>query len=190
MDFIGQLWQPIIMATAACFILSALIWMVAPHHRTEWKAPPNQKGLMDLLKGSEPGAYLFPFADRGNKTAFEEAMKLRAEGAPSGVLFVYPGGMMSMGKMMGQQLVFFLIVNFFIAYVGHHAMLDGQPFSRIFQVTGSLAFMAYFFAAVPESIWFGRPWKSLWMQMLDALIYMAATAAIFAWLWPKLPIAS
>ena len=183
MHFIGQLWQPILLATAVCFILSAMIWMIAPHHKTEWKAPPNQQGLIDLLKGIEAGSYFFPHADRSDKSAFEAAMKQKAEGAASGVLFVYPRGVTGMGPMLTQQLIYFLVTNFFIAYVGHHAMLDGQPFSRIFQVTGTVAFLAYFFASVPESIWFGRPWRNLGMQLVDALIYMAATAAIFAWLW-------
>jgi len=184
MDFIGQLWQPILLATVLCFVMSALVWMFGPHHKTEWKAPPNQDGVMDQLRHAEAGAYLFPYADRSDKAAFAEAMKRFAAG-PAGVLFIFPRGMMNMGKMLGQHFAFFLFVSFMLAYVGHHSGLDGQPYLRVFQVIGAMAFMIYGFGSAPESIWFARPWKSWMLGAVDGLLYALVTAGAFGWRWPR-----
>lgn len=185
MHFVVDLWQPILVATAFCFIASAVVWMAGPHHKTEWKAAPDQDGLMALLRkaGAQAGAYIFPFGDRSNRAEFEAAMKKAAEG-PRGVLYIYPPGSTGMGKMMGQQLAYFLFVNFMFGYIGHHAGLDGQSYLRVFQVIGAVAFMTHWVGSIPESIWFGRPWKSLWIQFIDAAIYAGVSAGTFGWLWP------
>lgn len=186
MDFIGQLWLPIVVAAAFCFFASALIWMVAPHHKTEFAAPPSQDELADLLRrgGVKPGSYYFPHADRTDKDAFAAAMK-KAEQGPAGVLYVRPSGPFHMGKTMGQQFGFFLLVSFFVAYLAHHAVPDGSSYLRVFQVAGTAAFMANWLGTIPESIWFARPWRNQMMQLVDALVYTGITAGVFGWLWPR-----
>lgn len=186
MDFIGSLWQPILLATFLCFVMSAIVWMMGPHHKTEWKGPPNADGVMDLLRQGnvEAGGYMFPYGDRSNKTAFAEAMKKFAAG-PAGVMYVFPRGPMNMGKMLVQQFTFFLFVNFMVAYIGHHGGLDGQTYLRVFQVTGAIAFLTYAVGQAPESIWFARPWKSFFLGAFDGLLYALVTAGAFGWLWPR-----
>jgi hypothetical protein len=186
MDF--SLWLPIVVATVACFIGSALIWMVGKYHAAEWSEAPNMAGLRDLLRaaGVKPGAYMFPYmtdADRKDKARAAAKMKEWAEG-PSGLLFVVPPGGMNMGKMMGQQFVFFLLVNVCIAVIASHSALFGATRQHVAAMTGMIAFMANLFASIPESIWFGRPWKSLMLQGVDAVIYAAATAAAWSLLYP------
>jgi hypothetical protein len=185
-EFIGHLWLPIVVATVIAFVASSLLWMAGPHHKKEWKPAPDQNGLRDVLRkaGAQPGAYMFPFGDRSNKEAFAESMKQWAEG-PAGILYIYPKGPMAMGGLMVKQAIFFLVVNVFLAYLGTHAGLDHTSYLHVFRVVGTGAFMAYFLGAVPESIWFGRPWKSLWLTGVDALIYALLTAGTFGWLWPR-----
>ncbi len=189
MDFLGHLWMPIVLATVICFILSALIWMLGTHHKGEWREAPNVGGLRQLLRAAnvQPGAYTFPHmsdADRKDKERSAQKMKEWAEG-PSGVLYVVPAGPMNMGTMMGKQFVFFLLINVFLAYIGWHAGLNGQPYLKVFQVIGAVAFMTYGLGSIPESIWFGRPWKSQWLTTFDALIYACFTAGTFGWLWNR-----
>ncbi len=45
--------------------------------------------------------------------------------------------------------------------------------------------MAHFLGTIPESIWFGRPWKSVGLQLIDALLYALLTGGTFGWLWPR-----
>ncbi len=188
-NFIAQLWQPILLATALCFIMSALIWMIAPHHKGEWKEPPNVGGLRDLLRqgGIQPGGYTFPHmsdADRKDKTKAAEKMQQWAEG-PSGVLYIVPKGPMSMGKMMGQQVAYFLLVNIFLGWFTSYFIVVGTTYVHVFKIIGLAAFMSYFLGSIPESIWFGRPWKSVVLQGIDAALYAGMTAGTFGWLWPR-----
>ena len=186
MDFIGQLWQPILLATFLCFVMSVLVWMVGPHHKKELKGPPNEDGIRDLLRQGnvEAGGYMFPFCDRSDKTAFAEAMKKFAEG-PAGVMYVFPKGPMNMGKMMAQQVVFFLLVNVMLAVLGSRVGLDDQSYLHVFKVIGFVAFMTYAVGVAPESIWFARPWRSYLLGAVDGLLYALVTAGAFGWLWPR-----
>jgi hypothetical protein len=43
--------------------------------------------------------------------------------------------------------------------------------------------MSYCFASIPDSIWFGRPWKSWILQAVDALAYGLVMGGVFGWLW-------
>jgi hypothetical protein len=191
MHFLGHLWLPILVATVVMFILSAIIWTAMPHHKHEHRGVPDEDGLLAVLRKAnlQPGNYMFPFCSpehRSDRTKTEAWGKKWAEG-PAGMLTIAPKGPMSMGKMMGQSVVFYLVANFFIGAVGAHSIrFDGPAtFHHVFIVIGLAAFMTYFFATVPECIWFGRPWKNQALLFVDAVVYAAATGAIFAWLWPR-----
>jgi len=132
----------------------------------------------------QPGAYMFPFGDRANKAEFETAMNKFAEG-PAGLLYIFPKGKMNMGKMMGQQFVFFLLVNVMLAWLGSRVGLDGTPYLHVFKVVGFVAFLTYAVGAAPESIWFARPWKSYLLNGVDGVLYAAVTAGSFGALWPR-----
>jgi len=44
--------------------------------------------------------------------------------------------------------------------------------------------LAFGWAMVPMSIWYGHPWSSTVKYLLDALIYGLVVGGSFAWLWP------
>jgi hypothetical protein len=189
MDFIHYLWLPIVLATVICFAASAVMWMFAPHHKSEWKEAPNVDGLRDLLRkaGAQPGGYTFPHMsaeDRADKAKAAAKMKQYAEG-PSGVLYVVAPGPMSMGPMLAKQFAFFLICSVFLAYVASHTLAHGTPYLAVFRVVGATGFMTYALGTAPESIWFARPWKSFWLTAVDGLIYACLTAGTFGAFWPK-----
>ncbi len=54
----------------------------------------------------------------------------------------------------------------------------------MFRVTGTVAWLAYGTATVPDAIWFGRPWSGIAKGLLDALVFGLLTAGFFGWLWP------
>ncbi|MFI5206706.1 MAG: hypothetical protein ACHQU8_04415 [Gemmatimonadales bacterium] len=189
MEFVGQLWLPIVVAAVIVFITSAVIWMAMPWHKTEFEPLPDEDGLMAVLRKGNVGAgmYLFPFMSgemRKDKAKMEAHMKKWAEG-PAGTVNVVPRGPMSMGKMMAQSIVFYLIVNIFLAYIGAHTVVGHATYLQVFRVIGTVAFMTYFFGTVPWCIWFGHPWKTQWLQIIDALLMACMTAGTFGWLWPR-----
>ena len=60
----------------------------------------------------------------------------------------------------------------------------GTEYLTVFRLTGTVAWLAYGMAVVPDAIWFGRPWSSIIKTVFDALLYALLTAGVFAWLWP------
>ena len=66
--------------------------------------------------------------------------------------------------------------------------LVGDPAVRrlaVFRITGTVAWLAYGAATVPDAIWFGRPWSAIGKNLFDALMYGLLTAGVFGWLWPR-----
>ena len=188
MQFLTDLWMPILVSAAICFVWAAIAWMALPHHKTEWKRLPSEPDVLDALRKSmpPPGLYAFPFA-RGadmNRPDIKTAM----EKGPVGFVTIGPSGAMNMGKMMAQSVVFYLVTSTLAAYVAWHAAPGshlGVPYLTTFRIVGTVATMAYVLGTVPESIWFARPWKSWAYTLFDGTVMGLMTAGSFGWLWPK-----
>lgn len=184
MQFIADLWQPILLSAALVFIWSAITWTVLPHHNSEWKGLPAADAVRAAIKaaGFQPGQYMFPWWDDPKVRRSPEAMAKVAEG-PSGMVTIMKPGPMSMGGMMTKSLLFNLVVAVFVAYVvwhGFHGNLAVETYGSVFRIAGAASFMAYAFGTVPESIWFGRPWKSWLYVAIDAAVFCLLTGGAFA----------
>lgn len=186
MLFIVALWQPILLSALLAFVASALVWTVLPHHKNEWSGFAEEGGLLDAIRKSNPapGFYGFPWANDPKERRSPEFMK-RLEAGPAGYVTIMRPGPMSMGKMMAQSFIYNVIVSIFVAYLARHALDRGAGHLAVLRITGTAAILAYVFATVPESIWFGRPWKSFWLGAVDGVVYGLLTGATFSWLWPR-----
>lgn len=186
MSFIAELWQPILLSAFLAFVVSALAWTVLPHHKKEFAGLTGQDAVIDAIRKSDPGpgTYMFPWADDPKERRSPEMMKRFAEG-PSGIVTIMAKGPMNMGRMMGQQFVFFVVTSIFVAYIARHTLQRGDDYLTVFRVAGTAAILAYVFGTVPESIWFGRPWKSFWTGAIDGVLYGLVTAGSFGALWPR-----
>ena len=58
---ITALWLPIILSAVLVFIASAIIHMVLPYHRSDFRRLPNEEKMLDALGAEElpPGNYTF-----------------------------------------------------------------------------------------------------------------------------------
>jgi hypothetical protein len=184
--FIGQLWLPILVSAVIVFVASALVWTMLPHHKSEWSGLSNEGAVQSAIKAGNPapGMYHFPHPANEQERRSKAYMDKLAEG-PTGYLTIIPRGPFNMGPMMVKALIFNLVVSFFAAYIAGHVLQPGAPYLVVFRVVGAIGFMAYAFASVPDSIWFGRPWKSWFLQAGDALFYALMMAGTFGWLWPR-----
>ncbi len=183
MQFIHVLWLPILLSGLAVFIVSAVIWMVLPHHRKEWAGFSNEDAVMDAIRAGNPAPGLYSAPSSGGERPSPEVIAKMARG-PVVFVTVMPGASMAMGGKMLKSVIFYITVGIFVAYMGTIALPSGGEYLAVFRVTGTAAFMAYVFASVPDSIWFGRPWKSWIYQALEGLLYAGLTGGIFGWLWP------
>ncbi len=113
-------------------------------------------------------------------------MKRKFEEGPLSFVTIVPSGVPTMGKPLVLQFLYFLLVGVFVAYVAGRTLAPGTDYLHVFQITGAVAWMAYGFAGIPESIWFGRPWSITLKYMADALVFALLTAGVFGCLWPAL----
>lgn len=185
MQFLADLWLPILLSGVAVFVVSALAWTVFPHHKKEFGKLPNESAVMDAIRAGNPapGLYVTPhMADQAEMGTPEGKAKL--ERGPISIVTIAHPGVPAMGPAMGKSLLFNVVVAAFVAYVAWHTLQPGAAYLEVFRVTGSVAFMAYALGTVPESIWFHRPWSSWLLGAFDALLYSLVLAGIFGWRWP------
>lgn len=107
---------------------------------------------------------------------------------PVGMLTVFPNGMPKMGKLMAQQISFFLVGCILIAYSATLVLAPGAEFMVVFRFVSAVGFLTFGWAVIPFSIWFGHQWSTTAKYLVDALIYGLVVAGSFAWLWPTSPI--
>ena len=185
MQFLNDLWLPIIVSGVGVFIMSALVWTALPHHKKEFAAVPNEVAVMDAMRvgGITPGRYVTPFMGDRARMQTPEGQALLERG-PIAYVTVQRPGMPNMGPMMLQSLLSATVISCFVAYLAWHALTPAATYLEVFRITGTATFMAYALGPISESIWFARPWKSQLLNLVDSLLYAGVAGGIFGWLWP------
>ena len=182
---LSALWAPILLAGGVTFVVSALVWMVMPHHRNDFSPPDDQDALMDAVRKNTggPGMYYFPWA--GPEGERSDEYKARVHIGPVGILRVRDAkAVLDMRSSILKSLMLHLVVAFFVGYLAFATLPAGTEYLKVFQVTGAAAFMAHGFIGFQESIWFGLPARVAFKHAADGLAYALLTAGVFGWLWP------
>lgn len=182
---LSALWLPIILSVVAVFVLSSIIHMFSPWHKSDYPGIPNEDAVADALRpfAIPPGDYLMP------RPGTREGMKSpefaeRMNKGPNLIVTVLPNGPRPMGPLFIGWLIFVLVVTLFSAYIAARFIPPGAT-ADARKYVGLIAFIGYSLALWPDSIWFHRKWSTTIKSNFDGLVYAAATALIFAWLWPK-----
>jgi ABC-type Co2+ transport system permease subunit len=89
-----------------------------------------------------------------------------------------------MAKPMLLSLLYYLVVGVVVAYLVSRTLAPGTDYLTVFRVAGTVAWCAYFFAAVPDAIWFGKPWTSTAKLLVESIVYALLTGGVFGSLWP------
>lgn len=178
-----SLWLPILLSAIAVFIVSSLIWTVVQWHNGDWHKLPNEEAARQALSGTPPGEYTIPHAADGKARRSEEWQARYKEG-PAVMMTVLPHGSLGMGKQLGQWIVYTLLISFVVAYLAAATLNAGADYLKVFQVTGTAAWLGYAGATIPGSVWFGHGWGRTVKEIIDGLVYALLTAGIFGWLWP------
>ena len=180
-----QLWLPILLSAVFVFIVSSLIHMFSPWHKTDYDAVPNQDRAQEVMRSLAipPGDYLLPrpsSMEEMRSAAFMEKMKA----GPRVIMTVMPQGSFGMGKQLTQWFVYLLVVGLFAAYIAGRALPPGTEYLQVFRFVGATAFIGYSVALWQFSIWYHRRWSTTIKSTIDGLIYACLTAGTFGWLWP------
>ena len=183
MEF-GSLWWVVILAAVAIWIASSVVWMVLPHHKSDFgKLPDEDAAMAGIGAGAAPGQYRFPYCASMEDTKTEAFQEKQAKG-PVGMLTLMPPGPFNMGKTMVTWFAYTLLVSFVVAYVARMTLMPGEECMKVFRVTTTVAFVAYSLQPLPDAIWMGRPWSTAFKTVCDGLAYALITGGIFCWAWP------
>lgn len=184
---VSDLWLAIIVAGLLCWVASALIHMLIKYHNADYKGLANEDAVSVALaeKYPKPALYTLPYCS-DMKAMGEEHMQKKFKAGPVAMITIMPNGMPPMGKLLTQQILFFIFGSLLIGYLTTLSITINSEFMTIFRQVFVAAFLTYGWAQIPYSIWMGQPWSNCIRYMLDALIYAAVTAATFAFLWPSL----
>ncbi len=187
MIYISQQWLAILLSAVAVWIASSLIWMVMPHHKSDFKKLPDEDTTMKTLREQNlaPGLYVMPHCKSWDDAKKPEVIEKMTNG-PVGYLTVAPNGMPNMGKNVAFSFVYYLVVGVIVAYIVSRTIPVGAEYLAVFRIAGVVSWLAYGMGVIPDAIWFGRPWSQVIKLQFDSLIYALLTAGVFGWQWVRL----
>lgn len=181
----GSLWLPVVLSAAAVWIASAIVWMVLPHHKPEWKKLPDEAAVMAALAKSPPapGQYVFPYCAEAKDYSSPD-FKARVEKGPCGRVLVLPNAMPAMGPKLVGYFLWCFAISFVTAYVLRHALSPGAAAVEVARLAAATSGVVYALGIIPEAIWIGRAWSDAIKSVIDGCAYAAITTACFVLLWP------
>jgi hypothetical protein len=185
MEFLLELWLPILLSAVFVFLVSSVLHMLLPIHKGDHRGLSDEEGLLGAMreKGLEPGTYMFPFP-KSMKEMGSPEMLAKYEQGPVGFMTVFQNGAPAMGKNLLHWFLYSILISVFVAYITWLVMVPGQDYMDVFRVTGTIAVMGYGLSDFPASIWKGQAWSTTFKFLFDGIIYGLVTAGTFAWLWP------
>ena len=183
---LSTLWLPILLSAALVFVASSVIHMLLRFHKNEYRQLPAENAVLAAMRaaGVTRGQYAFPHARSLQDTGSPEMLAKYREG-PCGYLTVMPNAAPAVGKGLLQWFVYAVVVSVCVAYVTGRTLGLAADYLAVFRIAGTVAFLAYAAAVVPNAIWMGTPWSTTLKHVCDGLVYGLLTGGAFGWLWPS-----
>ncbi|MFQ5511583.1 MAG: hypothetical protein ACE5EO_07010 [Candidatus Krumholzibacteriia bacterium] len=185
MEFLSDLWLPILLSSVFVFVASSIMHMALPFHKRDYKKLPDEADVLDAMRthGVAPGHYMFPCAGSMKDSCTPEMIE-KYEKGPCGFMTVVPTGRPAMGKSLVQWFLYSLLVSVLAAYVARVGRGPGADYLEVFRVTGTAAILGYAVGSLQDSIWKGQSWGITLKFIFDGVLYGLLTAGTFGWLWP------
>lgn len=186
MTGLTELWLPVLLSSVFVFILSSIIHMASPWHKSDYPKMANEEKVLDALRplAIPPGDYMIPRPSSRQEMRSPEFME-KVKRGPVMIMTVWQGGGMSMKRNLILWFLYTVVVGIFSGYVAGRALPPGSDYLHVFRFAGVTAFLAYSAALWQMSIWYNRAWSTTMKITVDGLIYALFTAGTFGWLWPR-----
>ncbi len=183
---LAQLWLPIVASAIGVFVASSVIHMLLKYHNSDYRRLPNEDEVRASLKSSAnaPAIYFVPHMMDHKEMQKPENVQKFVDG-PIALVTIRKPGAPTMGPYLAQWFLLTLFVSVISAYLASKMLGPGSSFLGICRPIATVTFMSYAVGAISNGIWYGKPWGVVAKELLDAVIYAAVAACIFAWLWPK-----
>ncbi len=182
---IMSLWLPILLSAVFVFIISSIIHMFIPYHKSDFGKVNSEDEVMDALRKFDipPGDYVMPHAGSMEAMKSQEFKDKHIKG-PVALMTVMKSGEMNMTGNLVMWFLYIVLVSILAAYIASRALEPGAYYLSVFRFVGAATFMCYSIALMQNSIWLKRKWSTTFKSMFDGLIYALVTAGTFVWLWP------
>src|SRR5690242_14181327 len=131
---LASLWLPILLSAVFVFVMSSVLHMMLPWHRTDYAKVPNEDAVSAALRGFAipPGDYMMPRPDsRDEMRSPEFAEKVRQ--GPMVVMTIMPSEMRMAGNL-AQWFGFLIVVSLFAAYITSRTIGIGAGSMRVVQL--------------------------------------------------------
>ncbi len=186
MTALHLLWLPILLSSVIVFIVSSIIHMFSPWHKSDYPKMAQEDKVMDALRplNIPPGDYMIPrpsSMEDMRSPEFTEKMKK----GPVLMLTTWKHDQSGMGITFVLWFLYSAVIGLFAAYVTGRALPFGATYLHVFRFAGVTAFLGYSAALWQFSIWYHRAWTVTIKATIDGLIYALLTAGVFGWLWPR-----
>ena len=134
-----SLWAPILLSAVLAFLASAVLHMLLPWHRGDYKKLPNEDAVLDAMRkaGVSPGDYSFPRA-ASMKDMQTPEMQERYKRGPVGMMTVGPTGPPAMGRALVQWFIYCIVVCIVAAYVTGLVLPAGAEYRAVFRITSTI----------------------------------------------------
>lgn len=181
-----SLWLPILVSAVLVFVVSSVIHMLLPYHKSDFGKLPAEDQAMGALRplSIAPGEYAMPRPGSMKEMASPEFVEKMNKG-PVMYLTVLPNGPIRMGGNLIAWFLYSLVVSLFAAYVTTRAVSAGAEYMQVFRMASTAAFMGYSLALWQNSIWSKRKVSTTVKFTVDGLIYALLTAGALAGFWPE-----
>ena len=182
---LGSLWLPVVASAVAVWLVSAIVHMVLKYHRADYKQLSDEESIAGAVRkaGPSPGLYVMPYCTDMSQMK-DPAFRKKYDEGPVALLTVLRNGPPAMGKSLLPWFLLCFLVSFVTAYVARHTLSADDAGLEVMRITGTVAFIAYGFGYIQDSIWKAIPWGNSLRGLLDAAIYGLVTGLVFRLLWP------
>ena len=177
---------PILVSAVIVFVVSSIIHMMLPYHRSDFRKLPSEDEALEALRrlNIPPGDYLAPHPGGPEGMKKPEYIE-KANKGPIALITLWPGGPPAMGTSLLLWFLYSVVVGVFAGYLAGRALPAGAHYLSVFRLVGTSAFMAYSLALPQQSIWYKKDWATTMKSVFDGLVYALLTAGTFGWLWPR-----
>ncbi len=186
MEFLTELWMPILASAVFVFVASSVLHMLLPIHKGDYQKLDEEAAITAFMreKGVQPGTYMFPncasMKDLGSPEMIEKFEK-----GPVGWMTILPSGPPTMGKQLINWFLYTVLIGVSLAYVAWMSLEPGAEYMEVFRLTSTVGFLAYGVPALVDTVWKGQRLGVSLKFVFDGFVYCLAAAGAFAWLWPE-----
>jgi hypothetical protein len=177
---------PIAVSTVAVFILSMIIHLAMPWHKSDYANVPDHDAAIATIRSLNlaPDDYAVP-NPRLPGGAKNPNFIAEFERGPTFHMTMLPAGGMHMGKYLASWFGFMLLISAIAGWVTGSIVPPGADAHAAFHYSAIVTACSYGFGGWTLAIWYHRRWSTAFKGTFDAILYGMASGAVFMLMWPK-----